>query len=247
MRSHRSTSGRGEPCDAAMSAGAAVSVVSLDIGGTVAEVGPGSITARLAVVLDREFGAVRTALQPFKTRRNPPSLVAEQVCVATGRPGRIEEATTVLTQAIPDTAVMTPFDDVLPALGELRALGVRIVLFSNVMGCAAPPAGSAPPIDAAVDGTFYSCDIGYAKPDPRAFREVARRLDVEANHILHVGDALETDVRGAHAAGWQALLIDRSTPQDGPTWIRSLQSLPGRLRDEFGVGSAGQRGVSHAS
>jgi FMN phosphatase YigB (HAD superfamily) len=236
MRSPRSTA----------DSGTTVRVVSLDIGGTVADVGPGSITARLAVALDREFGTVRAALQPFKTRRNPASLVAEQVCAATSSPGRIEAATAILAQARLDTAVMTPFEDVLPALCELRALGVRIVLFSNVMGCAAPPAGSAPPLDAAVDRTFYSCDIGYAKPDPRAFREVARRLDVGADHILHVGDALETDVRGARAAGWQALLIDRSAPQDGPTWIRSLRSLPARLRDEPGIGSAGQRGASHA-
>jgi FMN phosphatase YigB (HAD superfamily) len=207
-----------------------VRLVSLDIGGTVAEVGLGSITARLAATLDREFTAVRAALQPFKTRRNPPAALAEQVCAVTGRPDRVEAVTAVLTQAIRDTAVMTPFDDVLPALAELRDLGVRIVLFSNVMGCAAPPAGSAPPLDPAVDGTFYSCDLGFAKPDPRAFREVARRLDVESRHILHIGDAQETDVRGARAAGWQALLIDRSAQEDGPTWIRSLRSLPGRLR-----------------
>jgi putative hydrolase of the HAD superfamily len=160
------------------------------------------------------------------------------VCAATGRTGRIEAVTAVLTQAVLDTAVMTPFDDVLPALSELRGLGVRIVLFSNVMGCAAPPEGSAPPLDAAVDRTFYSCDLGYAKPDLRAFGEITRRVDVEASRMLHVGDALETDVHGARAAGWHALLIDRSAPHDGPTWIRSLRSLPGRLRDEFGVGSA---------
>lgn len=212
-----------------------VRVVSLDIGGTVAEVRAGSITAQLAEVLRCEFRTVRATVQPFKTRRSTPPRLAAQVCAAAGRPDRVAAATTVMEQARQDTAVMTPYADVLPALTELRALGLRIVLLSNVMGAAAPPAGTAPPLDCAVDATYYSCDIGYAKPDPRAFHEVARRVGVAAHQILHVGDTQDTDVRGAVAAGWQGLLIDRSADRDGPTWIRSLRSLPDRLRDGIGV------------
>lgn len=223
-----------------MSLGAPIRVVSLDIGGTVAEVGPGSITVRLAAVLDCEFAAVRAAVQPFKARRSAPRPLAAQVCAAVGRPDRVEATAAVLEQARLDTAVMTPYDDVLPALEALQTMGLSVVLLSNVMGSAAPPPGTAPPLDGVVDATFYSCDIGYAKPDPRAFREVARRLDAEAHHILHVGDAYDTDVRGALAAGWHALLIDRLARLDGPTWIRSLQSLPDRLREGIGVGTKGQ-------
>jgi HAD superfamily hydrolase (TIGR01509 family) len=213
----------------------------------VAEVGPGSITARLADVLGCEFVAVRTAVQPFKTRRSTPSLLARQVCAAVGRPDRVDAATAVLDQATADTAVMTPYVDVRPALKALSAMGLGVVLLSNVMGAAAPPPGKAPPLDDAVDATFYSCDLGYAKPDSRAFDEVARRLDVKARHIVHIGDACDTDVRGAIAAGWQALLIDRGARSDGPSWVRSLRSLPDRLRADFGVETWGQRGALHAS
>jgi FMN phosphatase YigB (HAD superfamily) len=224
-----------------------IEVVSLDIGGTVAQVGGGPITARLAEALDREFTAVRTSLQRFKARRDPPSEVAAQVCTAMERPDRVAAVAAVLEQAVHDTAIMTLFDDVLPVLREMRVLGLRIVLLSNVMGCAAPPAGTAPPLDDAVDATFYSCDIGCAKPDPRAYRAVERHLGIDGRRIVHIGDALEADVRGAQGAGWNALLIDRAAAQDGPTWIRSLQSLPARLRDEFGVRSVGQRGAFRAS
>lgn len=229
-----------------MSTAGPVRVVSLDIGGTVAEVGPGSITARLAGVLECEFLAVRAAVQPFKTSRSTPAALAAQVCAAAGRPDGVAATTAVLEQARLDTAVMTLYDDVLPALAELRAMGLGIVLLSNVMGSAAPPAGSAPPLDTAVDATYYSCDIGYAKPDPRAFHEVARRIGVDAHRILHVGDSADTDVGGAIAAGWRGLLIDRSARRDGPTWIRSLRSLPDRLRDGIGTGTSGQRGAWRA-
>lgn len=215
-----------------------IELVSLDIGGTVAQNSPGSITAQLAAAIDREFGAVRAAVQQFKTRRDDPQVVAAAVCAATGRPDLTAEAKAVLEQAARDIAVITPFDDVLPALYELRRLQVRIVLLSNVMGCAAPPAGTAPPLDDALDATFYSCDIGYAKPDQRAFWAVARHFGVDRHRIIHIGDALETDVCGARAAGCQALLIDRAAQRDGPDSIRSLQSLGTRLRDEFGVRSA---------
>lgn len=229
-----------------MNLAAPVRVVSLDIGGTVAEVGPGSITERLAAVLDRDFLAVRAAVQPFKTRRSTPPRLAAQMCAAVGRPDRVDAVTAVLEQARLETAVMTPYDDVLPALRALRALGLGVVLLSNVMGAAAPPAGTAPPLDDEVDATFYSCDIGYAKPDSRAFHEVARRIDVDAHRIVHIGDAKDTDVRGAQAAGWRALLIDRSAASDGPTWVRSLRSLPDRLGADVG-GTAGRPGAPHAS
>jgi putative hydrolase of the HAD superfamily len=226
---------------------APVRLVSLDIGGTVAVIGPGSITAQLATALEREFATIRSALQPFKTYRSSPAQLATEVCAMAGRPEKINEVSAILDQYARDTALITLFDDVMPALSEIRALGIRIALFSNVMGCAAPPSGSAPPLDEAVDHTFYSCDIGYAKPDPLAFSAVASRLGVEAKEILHVGDALETDVRGALAAGWRSLLIDRSAPSDGPTWIRSLGSLPSRLGNKLDAGNVSRPGVYHAT
>lgn len=222
--------------------------VSLDIGGTVAELATGPITAQLADVLECDFLEVRAAVRPFKTRRGTPETIAGAICAATSRPDRVAAATAVLAQARHDTAAMTPYHDVRPALAELRALGLGIVLLSNVIGSAAPPAGTAPPLDEAVDATFYSCDLGHAKPDPQTFHEVARLLAAESSQILHIGDAEDTDVVGARAAGWQALLINRSAQDDGPTWIRSLASLPERLlSEELGGTGTWQRGVPHAS
>lgn len=45
---------------------------------------------------------------------------------------------------------------------------------------------------------------GYAKPHADLFNKAALHLDLEPNHILHVGDHLISDVQGAKSSGFQA-------------------------------------------
>jgi 2-haloalkanoic acid dehalogenase type II len=47
------------------------------------------------------------------------------------------------------------------------------------------------------------------KPRPEAFLEALSRLGLPAQAVLHVGDSLEGDVRGAHELGIPALWINR--------------------------------------
>lgn len=224
-----------------------VTVVSFDIGGTVARIGAGSITSQLAVALDRDFRTVRTALQQFKTVRTSPADLAHRVCNLTGRPAAFSAVLAVLEQAKRYTSRLVLFEDVQPTLALLRERGLRVVLLSNVVGCAAPSAGCAPPLDSFMDGVYYSCDLGHAKPDFKAFHEVTRRLNVLPEQVLHVGDAWNTDVLGAVAAGWHSLLLDRAALGDGPRSISSLRSLPGRLDGCHGLAVVPTRGVTHAS
>jgi putative hydrolase of the HAD superfamily len=44
-------------------------------------------------------------------------------------------------------------------------------------------------------------DVGFLKPDPRGFLELASRLGVESNAILYVGNSYHYDVLGARSAG----------------------------------------------
>lgn len=50
-------------------------------------------------------------------------------------------------------------------------------------------------------------DVGVRKPNPRIFRIACERLGVEPPNVLMIGDNLEQDVRGAEAAGMQALWV----------------------------------------
>ncbi|WP_435346142.1 HAD family hydrolase [Haloarchaeobius sp. HRN-SO-5] len=66
-----------------------------------------------------------------------------------------------------------------------------------------------------------------AKPDPEPFHDVLDHLDTTPDRAVHVGNSLETDVRGAHAAGVRSVwLADGSTPDPTPTYtVEELSEL----------------------
>ncbi len=45
------------------------------------------------------------------------------------------------------------------------------------------------------------------KPEPHLFREAAHRLALPVDQLVMIGDTLETDIAGAHAAGMAAALV----------------------------------------
>ncbi len=72
-------------------------------------------------------------------------------------------------------------------------------------------------------GSFSAREIGCAKPDPRIFAAACRRLNLEPAQVLHIGDDLELDIRGARAAGMATAWVRRAgsavlveSPDDGP-------------------------------
>lgn len=55
------------------------------------------------------------------------------------------------------------------------------------------------------DGMYYSAALGHRKPETKAFKVVAARLELQPEHILLIDDTPE-NVDGAHRPGWQASL-----------------------------------------
>jgi len=62
------------------------------------------------------------------------------------------------------------------------------------------------------DATIFSDEVGYGKPDTRIFLTTAKMLGLQPRDILHVGDNIENDVRGAQSAGMKTLLFDYEVP-----------------------------------
>jgi HAD superfamily hydrolase (TIGR01549 family) len=97
--------------------------------------------------------------------------------------------------------------DVIPALGRLRGLGLRIGVVSNANGtlCAKfERLGLAQCVDCVID----SADEGVEKPDPRIFERALELLGARRETTMHVGDMYHVDVVGARAAGLHAMLFD---------------------------------------
>ncbi|RKD97991.1 HAD family hydrolase [Halopiger aswanensis] len=58
------------------------------------------------------------------------------------------------------------------------------------------------------------------KPSPKPFERALRALDASSETAVHVGDSLETDVRGAAAAGLESVWVaaDGDAGNDDPTY-----------------------------
>lgn len=81
-------------------------------------------------------------------------------------------------------------------------------------------------------GRVFCCDqLGFAKPDQRAYQQVCRSLGITCDQALHVGDRYDLDVVAARAAGLHAVFLDRENrgPYDEPERITSLTQLDGLL------------------
>lgn len=118
------------------------------------------------------------------------------------------------------------FEDVEPALRELRAAGARLVIASN-WDCSLPdwlePAG----VLELVDGVVSSAELGEAKPAPAVFLRALELAGAAPGEAVHVGDSPENDVEGARAAGIRPLLLARGgEAPEGVEVIRSLAELP---------------------
>jgi putative hydrolase of the HAD superfamily len=120
------------------------------------------------------------------------------------------------------------FDDVPPALEELTARGMRLGVISNwderlrelLRGLR---------LDNYFETIIISCEAGYSKPSPVIFERAAEGLGLPPGSVLHVGDSLEMDVRGAESAGFHAVQIRRGKEQIGAGEIKTLAEVATRL------------------
>jgi len=119
------------------------------------------------------------------------------------------------------------FEDVLPALEELRAHRLKLGLVSNT-GRNLDEFVRHHGLD--VDAALSSGTHGKTKPHPTIFQAALERLEVEAAAAVMVGDSIEDDVRGARALGMTAFLLDRENrhPEFEPR-LPTLLALPSAL------------------
>jgi putative hydrolase of the HAD superfamily len=100
------------------------------------------------------------------------------------------------------------YDDVAPALDELKKRGLILGLISNVDR----------DINSLYEGLglpgwlqlkITSQDVGFNKPQPQIFRAALEQAKVKPEEAIYVGDQYEIDVLGANGVGMRGILIDR--------------------------------------
>lgn len=88
-------------------------------------------------------------------------------------------------------------------LQAMRRDGWRLAIVTNGDPAVQAAKVAALQVAAAVDAVIYAAEhgSGIGKPEPHAFIEACRQLDVPASQTVVIGDSEETDIPGAIAAG----------------------------------------------
>src|SRR5262249_46522513 len=120
--------------------------------------------------------------------------------------------------------------DVLPALDELRARGLTLVVVSNANGTLRAHMNRLG-LSEKFDHVLDSADEGVEKPDPRFFDIALRRSGAKKETTIHVGDLYYVDVMGARRAGLRGVLLDEANlrPDADCPRIRTLGDLVAQI------------------
>jgi len=93
-------------------------------------------------------------------------------------------------------------------LEKLNAAGVRMAIVSN-WDTRLPMLLSRLGVDRFMKAVVVSAIEGASKPDRRIFGIALDRLGIPAGLVVHVGDSMRDDIRGAMAAGLGAIWLKR--------------------------------------
>lgn len=139
-----------------------------------------------------------------------------------------------------DYALTKVNQDVLDVLAELRDKGYMLALISNA-STAEVSAWDKSPLKNCFDVTVFSCHSGLAKPDIDIYHFAAKRLGVEPQKCLFVGDGGSNEHEGCRNAGMQPMLLSYYLASKTETlkerrkkvnWeLEHIKQLPGWLEE----------------
>jgi putative hydrolase of the HAD superfamily len=212
-----------------------IRAVTFDVGGTLIEPYPsvGHVYAAVAAEhgrvippeeLNRRFCSAWGAKKQFRHSREDWAMLVDETFGDLVSKGATRNFFDELYQRFALPACWRVFEDVQPALDDLRSRGVRLGVISNWDERLRPLLNRLG-LDEYFESIVISCEAGSCKPAAEIFKEAIRHFGFEPDSILHVGDSLSEDVKGAEASEMRALLIDRSAPASKGV-ISSLTQIP---------------------
>ena len=216
--------------------GPTIQAVTFDVGGTLIEVWPSvghiyaevaarhDVTGLSASLLNRRFAAAWGAAGTFNhSRRGWAGLVDATFRGLTARPPS-RTFFPELYARFASPASWRIFPDVFPALEGLAARGLKLGVISNWDERLRPLLRQLR-LAGYFETIVVSREVRASKPARAIFQQAVDRLRLPPEAVLHVGDSLTMDVRGARAAGLSALLLQRGAPPVAAGQIKSLLEL----------------------
>ena len=105
---------------------------------------------------------------------------------------------------------ITLFEDTLSTLEELKKLGIKLALCSNL---AMPYGKIVSSLLPNIDAYALSYEVGAIKPESQIYQYLIDQLECHAKDVLFIGDTLLADYSGPNEFGMSARLIDRKNGQ----------------------------------
>ncbi|MGW8762453.1 HAD family hydrolase [Streptomyces sp. NPDC055815] len=209
-----------------------VRAVCFDLGGTLVRPEAVATTGQVAEVLGISLEEARVLMgKGAKRRLVTPKDLAHELAADFGRPALADRLAEVLERARRRAENPRLYPDVPDMLAELRARGYALYALTNALGSSVPEQDP-PAFRELLDGVFYSARTGAIKPELEAFAAVEHASGLRPGELLHVGDSMSADVRGAAAAGWHTAWVDRHhtngplMPAASTPRLHSLNALP---------------------
>ena len=147
----------------------------------------------------------------------------------------VEFYTETLLKHFRTAAVEYPFTK--PMLDELHAMGLKTGLITNGKSITQRKKLEMLGLESYLDEIVISGEIGFAKPKPEPFIEMAKRLNLKPEEIIFVGDNPVTDIEGARAGGfvpvWVATMGWWTIPEIEKTEysVNDVSEIPALIRE----------------
>lgn len=110
----------------------------------------------------------------------------------------------------PHRVVFRAYEDVEPALKELKKRGFRFIIISNVSSLRNLSIYlSRIGLESYFDLLVASGSVGYEKPNPEIFKLASKMSNTPLEKMMHIGDSYENDYLGAESVGIMGVLLDR--------------------------------------
>jgi putative hydrolase of the HAD superfamily len=156
---------------------------------------------RFFAELDRTFYARAAG------RYGPPIEALRRLAYAArGRPGlnQLVDAAMDRVEAVRADTVLRA--EAVPVLAELRDRGIPAVVLSDCW-YELPAFLPRLPVAPFLTGCVYSVDVGHCKPHPAMYLEACRRLRVDPDECVYVGDGGSHELSGARDVGMLAVRL----------------------------------------
>jgi len=122
-----------------------------------------------------------------------------------------------------------PYPETAEVLAELKR-NYKLALIANTDSFSLRDVLEKYDLNKFFDIVVLSYETGVLKNNAEMFEITLKKLKVKKAEVVMVGDSIESDMKGAEAAGIRGILIDRKLMREYPDKIQSLTELQALLK-----------------